>query len=44
MLFGLASGHTTGPALTLPLGVSARVVAGSDRGRFIVEEAAVRVA
>jgi muramoyltetrapeptide carboxypeptidase len=37
---GLASGHTTGPALTLPLGVRTRVVA-DDRPRVVIEEAAV---
>lgn len=40
VLFGLPSGHTTKPALTLPLGVAVRVVA---RGapRLVIEEAAV---
>jgi len=40
VLFGLPSGHTTSPALTLPLGVAARVV-GGPRPRVVVEEAAV---
>jgi muramoyltetrapeptide carboxypeptidase len=40
ILFGLSSGHTTRPALTLPLGVRARVVGGS-RARLVIEEAAV---
>lgn len=40
VLFGLPSGHTTEPALTLPFGVSARVVA-ADPPRLVVEEAAV---
>lgn len=40
LLFGLPSGHTDGAALTLPLGVRARVV-GTDRPALIVEEAAV---
>jgi len=40
VLFGLPSGHTTRPALTLPLGVVARVVAGSHP-RVVIEEAAV---
>jgi muramoyltetrapeptide carboxypeptidase len=40
VLTGLPSGHTTGPALTLPLGVRTRVV-GGDRPRVVVEEAAV---
>jgi muramoyltetrapeptide carboxypeptidase len=40
VLFGLPSGHTTGPALTLPFGV--RVTAIADRQpRLVVEEAAV---
>jgi len=41
VLFGFPSGHTTGPAMTLPLGVSARVVA-DGHPRLIIEEAAVR--
>jgi len=40
VLFGLPSGHTTGPMMTLPFGVRARVVAGSQPA-LIVEEAAV---
>lgn len=40
VLFGLSSGHTTRPALTLPFGVRARVV-GAAHPRLIVEEAAV---
>jgi muramoyltetrapeptide carboxypeptidase len=40
VLFGLPSGHTTQPALTLPFGVRARVAAGS-RPCLIIEEAAV---
>jgi len=40
LLFGLATGHTTGPALTVPLGVQARVLAGRTPA-LIVEEAAV---
>lgn len=42
VLFGLSSGHTTRPALTLPLGVRARVLGGAT-ARLIVEEAAVSV-
>lgn len=38
---GLATGHTTGPALTLPLGVRCRVAARPGGGRLVVEEAAV---
>lgn len=40
VLIGFPSGHTTGPALTLPLGVSCRVI-GSSRPRLVIEEAAV---
>ncbi len=40
VLFGLPSGHTTGPALTVPFGVRARVVAG-QHAALIVEESAV---
>lgn len=40
VLFGLPSGHTTGPTLTLPFGVRARVVAG-PRPMLVIEEAAV---
>jgi muramoyltetrapeptide carboxypeptidase len=39
VLFGLPAGHTPGAALTLPLGVAARVVAG-PRPELVVEEAA----
>lgn len=40
VLFGFPSGHTHGPAMTLPFGVQARVVADA-RPRLIIEEAAV---
>jgi muramoyltetrapeptide carboxypeptidase len=40
VLFGLPSGHTAGPTLTLPFGVQARVVTGNPPA-LIVEEAAV---
>ena len=40
VLFGFPSGHTSGPALTLPLGVTVTVDAGTSPG-VIVEEAAV---
>jgi len=40
VLFGFPSGHTIGPAMTLPLGVIARVVAGAT-SRLVIEEAAV---
>ena len=41
ILYGLPSGHTDGPGLTLPFGVSARIVAGRTSS-FIIEEAAVQ--
>ena len=41
VLYGLPSGHTDGPSLTLPFGVTAQVVAGA-RPSLIIEEAAVR--
>jgi muramoyltetrapeptide carboxypeptidase len=40
IIFGFPSGHTTGPAITLPLGVDCRVVADA-RPRLVIEEAAV---
>ncbi|HVC20688.1 MAG TPA: LD-carboxypeptidase [Vicinamibacterales bacterium] len=40
VLFGFPSGHTTGPAWTLPFGVTARVI-GGDRPRLVIDEAAV---
>ena len=40
VLFGLPSGHTDGPTLTLPFGVRARVLAGPGP-ELIIEEAAV---
>jgi muramoyltetrapeptide carboxypeptidase len=40
VIFGFPSGHTTGPALTLPFGVACRVVADA-RPRLIIEESAV---
>jgi muramoyltetrapeptide carboxypeptidase len=40
VLIGFPSGHTAGPAVTLPLGVSCRVVA-DRRPRLVIEEAAV---
>ena len=40
VLYGLPSGHTSGPTLTLPFGVRARVLtAGTPR--LVIEEAAV---
>ncbi|HEX5473290.1 MAG TPA: LD-carboxypeptidase [Vicinamibacterales bacterium] len=41
VLFGLPSGHTNGACLTLPFGVTTRVVT-APRPALIVEEAAVR--
>ena len=40
VVIGFPSGHTAGPAMTLPFGVSCRVIAGS-RPRLVIEEAAV---
>ena len=40
VLFGFPTGHTDGPALTVPLGVEVRVV-GGRRPRVVVTEAAV---
>jgi muramoyltetrapeptide carboxypeptidase len=40
VIIGFPSGHTTGPAMTLPFGVGCRVVAGS-RPRLVIEESAV---
>jgi muramoyltetrapeptide carboxypeptidase len=40
VLIGFPSGHTTGPAMTLPLGVACRVI-GDARPRLVIEEAAV---
>ena len=40
VLFGVQTGHTTGPALTVPLGVEVRVV-GGRRPRLVVTESAV---
>lgn len=41
VLYGFPSGHTTGPAMTLPFGVGCRVLAGSSP-RLVIEEAAVQ--
>ena len=40
VIYGFPSGHTTGPMVTLPFGVKARVVPG-ERPRLIIEEAGV---
>lgn len=41
VIFGFPSGHTTGPAVTLPFGVRCHVIADS-RPRLVIEEAAVQ--
>jgi muramoyltetrapeptide carboxypeptidase len=41
VLIGFPSGHTTGAAMTLPLGVQARVVGGL-RPKLVIEESAVQ--
>lgn len=41
VVYGLPTGHVEGPALTVPLGVQARLVATAGECRFSVEEAAV---
>jgi muramoyltetrapeptide carboxypeptidase len=41
VLIGFPSGHTMGPAMTLPLGIATRVI-GGPRPRIVFEEAAVR--
>jgi muramoyltetrapeptide carboxypeptidase len=40
VVFGLPTGHSVGAALTLPLGVSCRVIAGST-SKIVIEEPAV---
>ena len=40
ILYGLPSGHTHGPTLTLPFGVRARVLT-APRASLVIEEAAV---
>lgn len=40
VLFGLPSGHTSGATITLPFGVTTRVIAGANP-RLVIEEAAV---
>jgi len=40
VVFGFPTGHVAGPALTVPLGVRVRLVAG-QRCRLVIEEAAV---
>ena len=41
VLIGFPSGHTAGAAMTLPLGIRARVVAGASP-RLVIEESAVQ--
>jgi muramoyltetrapeptide carboxypeptidase LdcA involved in peptidoglycan recycling len=41
VLIGFPSGHTAGAAMTLPFGVSARVIAG-PAPRLVIEEPAVQ--
>jgi muramoyltetrapeptide carboxypeptidase LdcA involved in peptidoglycan recycling len=40
VLIGFPSGHTVSPAMTLPFGVTCRVVGGPEP-RVVIEEAAV---
>jgi muramoyltetrapeptide carboxypeptidase len=40
VVIGFPSGHTSGPTMTLPFGVKARVLGGA-RSRVVIEEAAV---
>jgi len=40
VLLGFPSGHTISPAMTLPLGVSCRVIA-DKHPRMVIEESAV---
>jgi muramoyltetrapeptide carboxypeptidase len=41
VLIGFPSGHTVGPAMTLPFGVAARVI-GGGQPRLVIEESAVQ--
>jgi muramoyltetrapeptide carboxypeptidase len=41
VLIGFPSGHTVGPAMTLPFGVAARVLGGAQP-RLVIEESAVQ--
>jgi muramoyltetrapeptide carboxypeptidase len=41
VLIGFPSGHTVGPAMTLPFGVAARVI-GGVQPRLVIEESAVQ--
>ena len=42
VVIGFPSGHTVGPAQTIPFGVRARVVADGRAARLVIEEAAVQ--
>lgn len=42
VLAGFPSGHTSGPQQTIPFGVRARVVAGRQSPRVVIEESAVQ--
>jgi muramoyltetrapeptide carboxypeptidase len=42
LAFGLSSGHSTGPNVTLPFGVRARLSCSADEARFELLEAAVQ--
>lgn len=42
VLIGFPSGHTTGPQLTIPFGVRARVIGDAAAARVIIEEPAVQ--
>lgn len=42
VVIGFPSGHTTGPQLTIPFGVRARVIADAGAARVIIEEPAVQ--
>lgn len=41
VVIGFPSGHTDGPAMTLPFGIACRVISGS-RSRVVIEESAVQ--
>ena len=41
VLIGFPSGHTVSPAMTLPFGVAARIIA-APHPRVVIEEAAVQ--
>ena len=41
LALGLSSGHSTGPNVTLPFGVRARLACSTDEARFELKERAV---